>query len=201
MSAGPGDVAGAYTARAREYADRLGRVDALSPVDRRRIEEWAGGVTGAILDAGCGPGHLTAYLADLGHDASGIDPADAFVEIARERHPGITYLQGEFADLAATPARYGGILAWYSLIHLPPHEVPPVLELLHDALAPGGSLLLGFFAGGRIEAFDHAITPAWYWPPREVRAALDEAGFDVIDADGRRDPGVRPHADVSARRR
>ena len=67
--------------------------------DVRRIESWGGGVDGPILDAGCGPGHWTAHLSALGHEACGVDPVPAFVQIARREHPGTEYRLGSFADL------------------------------------------------------------------------------------------------------
>ena len=62
----------AYGARAREYADFIGRLDLTD--DRAWIDRWAGSITGPVLDLGCGPGHWTAHLTASGHDVSGIDP-------------------------------------------------------------------------------------------------------------------------------
>ena len=197
----------AYGARAQEYADLLGTIEAMAPEDRRRIESWAEGVEGPILDAGCGPGHWTAHLVALGHEARGIDPVPEFVEIARRSHPGIDYDVGSFAELADGPVRtgqagpWGGILAWYSLIHLEPGEVPGALTQLHGALRPGGSLLVGFFDGHRQESFAHAVAPAQYWPTEKMTRLLEDAGFDVVDLERRQVPGSRPHAAIIAERR
>lgn len=202
----------AYGARAQEYADLLGTIEAMAPEDRRRIESWAAIVDGPLLDAGCGPGHWTAHLAALGHDVRGMDPAREFVKIARRRHPGIEYDIGSFADLAdgsagpghasAGPASaWGGILAWYSLIHLAPKEVPEALVQLRGALRPGGSLLLGFFDGPRQESFEHAVAPAQFWPVEEMAQLLEGAGFDVVDLERREDTSARPHAAIIATRR
>jgi SAM-dependent methyltransferase len=190
----------AYARRAEEYADLLGTVSAMAPQDRRRIESWAEGVDGPILDAGCGPGHWTAHLADLGHDVEGWDPVEEFLAIARARHPAVAYRRSAFADLVREPQAYGGILAWYSLIHLEPAEFPGTLSLLHRALRPGGSLLLGLFDGPRQEAFAHAVAPAQHWPVREMELLLERAGFTVLDVRTRQDPGARPHAALCARR-
>ncbi len=43
------------------------------------------------------------------------------------------------------------ILAWYSLIHFGPAQVPSVLRELARTLAPGGRLLLGLFEGDEVE--------------------------------------------------
>ena len=67
-------VRSSYDAVATAYADHL--VDEL---DGLPFETWlldrvvahAGG--GPVVEVGCGPGHVTAYLADAGADATGID--------------------------------------------------------------------------------------------------------------------------------
>lgn len=56
-------VAGAYSARSGEYRDALGSVEQMDPVDAALIRRWGSGVSGPILDAGCGPGHWTDFLA------------------------------------------------------------------------------------------------------------------------------------------
>lgn len=67
-------------------------------------------------------------------------------------------------------------------------------------LVPGGSLLLGFFEGAD-EEFAHAVTTARFWSIDAMTRILDDAAFDVIDAETRQDPGARPHASIVARRR
>jgi SAM-dependent methyltransferase len=57
------------------------------------LADFADVVSGQrVLDVGCGPGALTAVLADrLGAAAvTAIDPSESFVAAARERHPGVT---------------------------------------------------------------------------------------------------------------
>ena len=190
----------AYSARAREYADLLGSLETMAPQDRECIETWASEVEGPLLDLGCGPGHWTAHLASLGHDAHGADPVPAFVEIARRAHPEVPYGLGSFEELPHRVEGWGGLLVWYSLIHLEPRQVPAVLEDLHRALRPGGRLLLGFFDGPREESFEHAVATARFWPSARMEALLERAGFEIVGRRARHDPGARPHAALHARR-
>ena len=189
----------AYARRAEEYTELLGSVEAMAPVDVRRIETWARTFCGPLLDLGCGPGHWTAHLAALGLDVEGWDPVEEFVRIARDRHPDTVYRRAALADLEGHPRTWGGILVWYSLIHLEPAEMPGALAALRGALRPGGTLLLGFFDGTRQEPFDHAVAPAQHWPVARLVELMEGAGFDVADVETRRDPGARPHAAVHAR--
>lgn len=187
-----------YAAVADDYASMLGSIEVTAPEDRSAVERWATTVHGSILDAGCGPGHWTAHLADLGHDVAGLDPVDEFIEIAVRARPDVTYQVGGFVDLLDVPDRYGGILAWYSLIHLDPDDVHDVLQTFHSALAAGGRLLTGFFDGVRLEPFDHAVSLAWRWPANRLQELLEDAGFVVEHVEQRTDSGSRPHAAVSA---
>ena len=54
-----------------------------------------------VLDVGCGPGALTAELADrLGASAvTAADPSESFVDALRERHPDVTALRASAEDL------------------------------------------------------------------------------------------------------
>ena len=187
----------AYSARAGEYAAALGHLEATAQEDQQLIARWARGVQGRIVDLGCGPGHWTAYLHGLGLEVEGVDPVEGFIEIARDQHPHVTYRRGSSACL---PARsYGAVLAWYSLIHVPPQDLPATLASLRDSLTPQGSLLIGFFAGDRAEEFAHAVAPAYYWPPQELASLLERSGFSVLDVEHRRVAGARDHGSISCR--
>lgn len=52
---------------------------------RELLEGLTGGARLKILDVGCGPGHLTAQLAELGHTVTGVDMAPEMLELARQR--------------------------------------------------------------------------------------------------------------------
>lgn len=188
----------AYSARADEYAQVLGSMDAMAPTDRDLIARWAQAINGQIVDVGCGPGHWTAFLHDLGCTVRGIDPVPRFIEIATRNHPDIDYQTAAVADLADASA--DGLLTWYSLIHLNPVEVEEALARCWSALKPGGSLLLGFFDGERLEPFSHAILTAHYWPLPELERLLVELGFAVIETGQRQDAGSRCHAVILATR-
>ncbi|MFC8599989.1 class I SAM-dependent methyltransferase [Isoptericola sp. NPDC057191] len=191
----------AYAAHAQEYTDLFGSMDAVHDDDRDLVARWAAGLAGRVVDAGCGPGQWTDFLARQGVDAEGVDLAEPFLERARAAYPGVRFRRAALDDLGVPDGSLGGVLAWYSVIHTAPPQMDAVLAELARALAPGGGLLLGFFRGPRVEPFDHAVATAWFWPPDELARRLDRAGFDVVATASRTDPGVRPHGAVTARRR
>lgn len=195
-------VGKAYDARAAEYIELIGDVAQLADADREEIGRWAAATTGRILDAGCGPGLWTRFLHAAGHDVLGIDLSEQFLAHARAQHPELEFVHGSFAELPASDASLGGILAWYSLIHTSPEQLPSVLAEFVRVLAPGAGLLIGFFEGEPREPFAHAITTAYFWTPDAMTELLVEAGFAVTASEFRpRIPGEvssRPHASVTA---
>lgn len=201
---GPMDVSGvveAYAARASEYVERFGDIASASEVDRDAILAWARGLTGPIVDVGSGPGQWTNFLTQHGFDARGIDPTPEFVASARSRYPGTPFEQGSAEQLEAEDKTLGGILAWYSLIHMEPALIDIALTEFARALGPDGSLALGFFAGPALEPFEHAVSTAYYWPVELLSMRVTACGFNVTTTQARSDADVRAHGLIIATKR
>src|SRR5690606_38219595 len=157
-----------------------GSEEATHLADRRLIYRWARRLDGPVLDVGCGPGQWTAFLAGRGVRVEGIDPVPEFVAAAQRAYPGLSFRAGGTDDLGVPPDHLGGVLAWYSLIHLSESEMDAALEVFHRVLRDDGSLVIGFFAGEDFEPFPHAIVPAHYWPVEKLSLALQATGFEVV---------------------
>lgn len=197
----PGDVVReSYAARSGEYTDLFGSMTSTHPSDRALVSSWAAALVGPVLDAGCGPGQWTDFLAACGVAASGIDLVPEFVERARAQYPGLSFEIGSFEMLDVAPESLGGVLSWYSLIHHGPHDIQIPLAEFARVIRPGGGLLVGFFEGATVETFDHAVTTACRWPVAELGRQLAHAGFEVIETHTRTGSGFRPHAAITARR-
>jgi len=202
------DVERSYTARATEYAERLGTMGAVHPSDVQLVTSWAEAIDGPVLDAGCGPGHWAGHLAMRGVVVHGVDQVSAFVEHARasfpaDAYPSLSFATGSIDALADAGGTYGGVLAWYSLIHHEPVSLRRALDEFVRVLRPGGGLLVGFFVGADVEPFDHAVVRAHRWPPDVFADELRAAGFDVIETHTRTAAAAqpRPHGAILARRR
>ncbi|UBQ03280.1 class I SAM-dependent methyltransferase [Curtobacterium sp. TXMA1] len=193
-------VVAAYGDRADEYAEVLGSMSAVHAEDRALVEAWADATPGPLLDAGCGPGHWTAHLHRRGHLVTGIEPVPRFGALARAAAPEVDFRRGTMESIGLPDGAVGGVLSWYSLVHHEPNEVPAALAEVHRILAPGGSLLVGFFEGPTLEPFDHAVTTAYRWPVERMVPVLQNAGFTVDAVHRRTDLGARPHAAVVAHR-
>lgn len=194
------EVRDAYTKRAPEYISLFGSVDKANEQDQQVVAHWAKSAPGTVVDVGCGPGHWTDFLTSLGADAEGVDLVPAFVQGAKARFPDTFFRVASFTDLGIRDGQISGILAWYSLIHLRPEDLQSALVEFGRCIAPGGTLLMGFFEGPDAEAFPHMVTTAYYWSTEGMAARLVRAGFEVLDVHTRSDPGRRPHAAMTARR-
>ncbi|MEV7172502.1 class I SAM-dependent methyltransferase [Streptomyces sp. NPDC093224] len=130
-------------------------------------------------DVGCGPGHLTAMLHDLGLDAFGLDLSPGMVGHARRAHPALRFDEASMEALPVEDGALGGVLAHYSTIHTPPEELPALLAEQSRVLAPGGLLLASFFAteGPEPVRFDHKVTPAYSWPVDRFADLMAGAGL------------------------
>jgi SAM-dependent methyltransferase len=179
----------------------LGSVADMPLPDQELITRWSRGLAGPVIDAGCGPGHWTAFLHEQGLPIEGVDLVPEFVASAKERFPGIPFRIGELDDLQVRDGALDAILSWYSVIHTEPERVPVHLAEFARCIRPGGSLLIGFFNGSAVEPFDHAVVTGYFWPVDAMREALTGAGFDVVEAHTRTEPGRRPYAALVATRR
>lgn len=198
-------IAAAYDARSSEYIQVAGTIEQMDAADIGHIGAWRSSTPGRLLDAGCGPGLWTAFLADAGSDTIGVDIAAAFLDAARTSHPQCTFVHASVSDLPFDDAAFDGILAWYSLIHTSPADLPGALAELARVLRPGGSLLIGYFEGDPGEPFAHAVTTAWFWDAETLTALLERAGLSVRSQE-RRDRVAgeisrRPHGSLTAVRR
>ncbi len=188
-----------YSARSQEYVDLCGSIDSTHPSDRALVSSWAATLTGPVLDAGCGPGQWTDFLAECGLAVRGIDLVPEFVERARLRYPELSFDVGAFEELDAPTESLGGVLSWYSLIHHSPQDIQTPLAEFSRVIRPGGGLLVGFFEGPTVETFDHAVTTAYRWPVAQLSQELVTAGFEVLETHTRTGSGYRPHGAITAR--
>lgn len=183
-----------YDTVAASYADRLRDALTEQPFLRSALAWFAETApAGPVADVGCGPGHVTAHLNKLGVDAFGIDLSPGMIELARRDNPGLRFEVGSMTDLKLADASVAGLLAWWSLIHIPDDAVPQVFAHFRRVLRPGGPLLIGFHVGddARLKTQGYGGHPmkvrVHCRRPDQVGAWLREAGF-TVEADLLLDP-------------
>ena len=107
-----------------------------------------------------------------------------------------------FDDIDAEAA-YDGVWANFSLLHAPRADLPRHLAALHRALRPDGLLHIGMKIGTG-EGRDRLGRLYTYVTVDELRALVEEAGFDVLTTDEGDERGlagtVDPYVTLCARR-
>lgn len=184
-------VRAAYDAIARAYDSRFGDELDRKPLDRALLNGFADLIgAGPLADVGCGPGHVTRFLAARHAEVIGIDLSPGMIGVARQRAPGLSFAVGSMLRLPAASGSWAGAIALYSIIHLTARERTAAFGELARAVRPGGWLLVAFhidspeFAAGEVnhltEWFGEAIhLDGYFLEPADVTGDMESAGFTV----------------------
>ena len=90
-----------------------------------------------LLDIACGPGYVSEAAAARGARPVGVDVAEAMVERARRRCPGLSFVVGDALQLPFPDTSFDAVTMNFGILHVSRPEV---------ALAEAGRVLA---AGGR----------------------------------------------------
>ncbi|MDX8037186.1 class I SAM-dependent methyltransferase [Lentzea sp. BCCO 10_0856] len=177
------DTRDSYDTVAVSYAEHTRELLNGLPHVRAALRLFAEEVDGPVADVGCGPGLVTAHLHALGADVFGVDLSPGMIELARREHPGLRFEVGSMTEPLGDAV--AGIVAFWSLIHIPDDEVPTVFKHFREALRPNGLLMIGFHAGDetRLKEQGYGGHPmrvhVHLRQPERVAGWLSEAGFTV----------------------
>jgi SAM-dependent methyltransferase len=139
-----------------------------------------------VLDVGCGSGDFCALALARGADASGIDAAEAMIEIARRRAPEADVRIGAMETLPWQDGTFDAVTGFNSL----QFADDPVAALREWArvLSPGGSVAICVWAPREecevdvVESALRALAGAPEPAPRfcgRLAAVAEDAGLDV----------------------
>ncbi|KAB8197208.1 methyltransferase domain-containing protein [Nonomuraea phyllanthi] len=178
------DTRASYNAIAADYAEAFHGELAAMPLDRAMFAAFAELVhgRGPVADVGSGPGQITALLHDLGLDAFGVDLSPAMVALARRTYPELRFEEGSMLALDLPDGALGGLVANYSIIHIPQELLPEVFAEFHRVMAPGAYTLIAFQVGDeakhRTDGFGHEIKLDFRrLRPERIAGLLEKAGF------------------------
>lgn len=183
----PERLAAAYDLAAEEYHRWIPDMSADPPVNRALVTAFAELVAGTgnrrAVEAGCGTGRVTARLAELGLDIRGFDLSPGMVAVAGRQHPRLDFGVAPLHRLPVADGSLGGVVAWYSIIHTAPADLPAVFTEFRRVLAPGGFVLLASQAGTgtrRIRDFyrQDVRLNAYLTTPEALVEPLAATGFD-----------------------
>jgi SAM-dependent methyltransferase len=150
--------------------------------------EALGGISGEVLDVGCGLGDNAIYLASRGHSVTGLDGSPAAIEEARRRaadagvlkpntgSAGVTFGVADATDLAGYDGRFDTVID-SALYHcLDEDEQQAYIASLHRVTRPGARLHLWCFSDGNVNG---VIAPMGHVPESNLRDTLTSNGWHI----------------------
>jgi SAM-dependent methyltransferase len=182
------DIRESYDAAAEGYAEHLATELDGKPLDRHLLNRFAEGTRGRglVADLGCGPGHVARYLHDQGVHTVGIDLSPEMITVARRLHPDLSFQVGDMKRLDLPDASLAGIVAFYSIVHFEPAELPEVLREMERVLAPEGLVLIAFHIGDQVvhveDLFGARVSLDFrFHGPHNVIDSLRRSHLDVLE--------------------
>jgi trans-aconitate methyltransferase len=141
-----------------------------------------------ILDLGCGPGQLTARIAESGAAVIGIDRSEPMIAQARGNYPFLDFRLGDAACFtldAPLEARMDAVFS-NAVLHWVP-DASGVAQCIERALKPGGRFVCELGGRGNIASVARALEEVtghtqadWYYPSiSEYSAVLERNGLEV----------------------
>lgn len=178
---------------AADYDRFMGRYSVPLAV---RFADWAGVHPGQrVLDVGCGPGALTARLAEVvgAENVSAVDPSAPFVAAARERHPLVDVARATAERLPHGDGAFDATLAQL-VVHFMTDPVTGLREMgrvtreggtvaacVWDLAGDGGPLSLFWRAARDVDpgAPDESLRPGVH--DGDLGRLCRNAGFALVD--------------------
>ncbi|MCL5973942.1 MULTISPECIES: class I SAM-dependent methyltransferase [Ferrimicrobium] len=120
-----------------------------------------------VLDAGCGPGRVSAALFARGHQVVGVDVDPILIAAAKEDHPGPTWIEADLATMdlvtLGEPEPFdAAILAGNVMTFIAVGTGAQVLQRVANHLKPKSPVAVGFGLdrGYALTAFDQDLAEA-----------------------------------------
>ena len=182
----------AYDTVAEDYATYFPDTRAEAPLDLAMIDAFAEAVTSGddsrVLDAGCGAGRMSRYLAERGCLVEGVDLSSSMIAMARRDHRDLVYAVGSLTDLPYPDDEFAGVMLWYSIIHTPPAGQTRIFAEVTRVLRPTGHVLVGFQSGegrrdvsGAYRRFGHEIQLERHlYTADQVASQIEAAGLHEV---------------------
>jgi len=137
-----------------------------------------------VLDAGCGAGIPISQILSERFHVTGVDFAEAQVELARKNVPAAEFLCADMTKLDFSDETFEGITSYYAIIHIPREEHQALLANFHRMLKPNGLALLCLGAEHLIDDIDeNYLGTRMYWSHYDAETYLKflrDCGFEIL---------------------
>jgi SAM-dependent methyltransferase len=169
----------------------------VRPVVMSYLEDVPGGAS--VLDLGCGTGALLASMADRQWQRTGVDMSTQGIQIARQTHPDITFIEADATgDLKSLigEGTFDVVVSTETLEHV---TLPRLFaKNAYQALKPGGRLVLSVPYNGYLKYLviaalgrtDGYFDPLWDWghikfyTVDSMARLLWDSGFERLEYQG-----------------
>lgn len=141
--------------------------------------------SGEVIDLGCGAGiPFDQYLVTNGLNVTGYDFASNHIIAAKNNVPQAIFKEADFTKFEYEHETIDGIIALYSIFHIPKQEHEALFERMHAALKPGGVIVMNLGTSkteNRESDFCGAKKMLWSnYTPEYYKELLSKHAFNII---------------------
>jgi ubiquinone/menaquinone biosynthesis C-methylase UbiE len=173
-------VRNSYDKIAREYDASRDKFD-----HRKELKEFAALLpeNAKVLDVGCGAGvPVDRFLAESGFDVTGIDFSENMLGLAETNVPEARFFRKDMTRLDFEDNSFDGLVAFYSIIHVPREKHSSLFESFHNILKPEGIMLV-CMGPDEWEAVGEYQGTEMFWShytPEKSLQLVKDAGFRIV---------------------
>lgn len=140
-----------------------------------------------LLELGCGPGNLSAYLLRVLPHArlTGIDVAPGMIDIAKNAVPGAQFIVADVRDASTWPGVIHGLVAGFVTPYLSPAETQHLIHLASERMPAGAMIYLATMDAPETQLIEVPTSTGEYYAlltfyaASDLKSWLNSAGFHI----------------------